>query len=349
MWRARDLSKAPFLALGVVLCCAAPVYAEAYLEVTATPQEVVLGDTFTLRISVVQSSDNLAQDFAVPQLTLPDLPHLEVVNYQTQTYRVQLGDRQKMNTEAIYILRPQQAGTFKIPALEQPYQEGNRQYTLRSETVVVNVVSAPGQLRSLQSPGASVAPPQVSASPLSTPSEEPLAPFSDFSPPGLDSQAEAERQPSLVQRFFQGGLLLLVLVAGVAVGIFWRKKAPSGSQTSEAAPETVIALPAVLRYFPESQRQLEQEPVDVVLQTFRRELMDNLHQRGALSAEKASQALSNQEILQEMQRQLVPMAFYERCQALLKKDEALRYQGTEKSPEALRQLLQQAESIFQKT
>lgn len=336
------------MALGVVLCCAAPVYAEAYLEVTATPQEVVLGDTFTLRISVVQSSDNLAQDFAVPQLTLPDLPHLEVVNYQTQTYRVQLGDRQKMNTEAIYILRPQQAGTFKIPALEQPYQEGNRRYTLRSETVVVNVVSAPGQLRSLQSPGIPLTPPQASASPLITPSEEPLAPFSDFSPPGMD-QAEAERQPSLVQRFFQGGLLLLVLVAGVAVGVLWRKRAPSDSQASEAAPETVIVLPAALTHFPESQRQLGAEPIDMVLQTFRQELIENLHQRGALSEEKSRQALSNQEILQEMQRQLVPMAFYERCQSLLKKDEALRYQGAEKSPEALRQLLQQAESIFQKS
>ena len=335
--------------MGVVLCCAAPVYAEAYLEVTATPQEVVLGDTFTLRISVVQSSENLAQDFAVPQLTLPDLPHLEVVNYQTQTYRVQLGDRQKMNTEAVYILRPQQVGTFKIPALEQPYQEGNRRYTLRSETVVVNVVSAPGQLRPLESPAPSVSP-QVSTSPPVSPAETPLAPFSDFSPPGIDPQGEAQREPSLAQQMLQGALLLLVLAAGVAVGIVWRKKAPAGTPKSAGvAAEPVIVLPAALAHFPESQRQLGSEPMDAVLQTFRRELMDNLHQRGALSEEKARQALSNQEILQEMQRQLVPMAFYERCQALLKKDEALRYQGAEKSREALQQLLQQAESIFQKS
>lgn len=345
----------------MVLCCAAPVYADAYLEVTATPQELVLGDTFTLRISVVQSSDNLTQDFAVPQLTLPDLPHLEVVNYQTQTYRVQLGDQQKMNTEAIYILRPQRAGRFTIPALEQPYQDGTRRYTLRSETVEVNVSSALGGQSGQGSrwPSASPSPdPSLDPGALATPT--PLSSIPPAIPSGARAYSEATgeftrdevpspSQNSLLQRFFQGALLILVLAAGVAVGIFWRKKAPAPEKPAASESPSVIALPTTLRYFPESQRQLKSEPLEVVLQTFRKELMQNLHQRGALSAEKANQALSNQEILQEMQKQLVPMAFYETCQALLKKDEALRYQGTEMSAEALQHLLQQAESIFQKS
>lgn len=318
-----------------------PALAEAYLEVSATPHEVRVGDTFTLRISVVQSSENLAQAFATPQLTLPELPHIEVVNYQTQSYRVQLGGRQKMNTEAIYILRAQKAGTLTIPALEQPYQEGNQRSILRSDPVTITVTEQTGGLS--QSPAQQPAP-----TPLVTQTPEPTASVID---PFAQSEALREVDPDnqgAPSRIVQGLLLLGVLFAGVGLGFVLRRRGRQDESVQPVADAEVVILPFE-RSFPASHEQLRSEPAEVVLATFRRELIDNLRERGALDTTQTAHALSNQEILQQMQKQLVPMTFYGACQKLLKQDEALRYQGNTVDLDAVQHLLNEAEQIFKKS
>lgn len=313
----------------------APAHAEAYMEVTATPQEVVLGDHFTLRISVVQSSENLSQDFAVPRLTLPSLPDVDVVNYQNQNYRVQLGGRQKMNTEVVYTLRPKKAGTIQIPVLEQPYQEGNTPTVLRSEAVRIKVL--PGGSSSTNS---NTLTPSPSASP---PDNTPPKPFLQTEPLStIESGAT-----SFFQRVLQGLFLLGVLLFGMGIGWLWRRRSQPRVPEAGAVPD--VPLVPLQRSFPLSHQQLKDHRPEEVLNTFRLELVQNLVSRGFLKAGSEARALSNQEMLKALQKQLVPMPFYEDCQRLLKQDEALRYQGAAITMKTLQTLIDQGERIFRKT
>lgn len=308
-----------------------------------------MGDNFTLRISVVQTSENLTQDFAVPRLELPPLPDVEVVNYQNQNYRVQLGGRQKMNTEAVYVLRPKKTGVIQIPALEQPYQEGNTRTVLRSEAVTIKVVASANNLTpfSGQSPSQQMAPTALPAQ-TPTPDNTPVDPFlkpEEFSEMGPESV-------SFMQRTLQVLFLLGILLVGMGLGWFWRRRKLGDDEAEhrnpERNPEDVPLMP-LQRSFPLSHQQLKDQPPQVILNTFRAELVQNLTQRGFLATAKASHALSNQEILNALQKQLVPLSFYEACQGLLRQDEALRYQGTPLDIKAVQTLIHEGERIFQKT
>jgi hypothetical protein len=338
---------------GAALVCilTAPAYGEAYLEVTATPQEVAVGDNFTLRISVVQISENLTQDFAVPRLELPPLPDVEVVNYQNQNYRVQLGGRQKMNTEAVYVLRPKKTGVIQIPALEQPYQEGNTPTVLRSEAVTIKVLPNAAGLTpfSGQSPSSGQQLPSQQAAPTALPGQTPTpdnAPVDPFLQSEKLSQVGPE-PPSVLQRVLQGLFLLGILFAGVGMGWFLRRRAKQ--DLIENTPQQEVPLMPLQRFFPLSGQQLKDQTPQTVLNTFRSELVQNLMNRGLLATGAEVSALSNQEILKALQKQLVPLSFYEACQDLLKQDEALRYQGAPIDIKALQTLIHEGERIFQKT
>lgn len=141
MLRVRVFNKRllPGLLLLLILSVAVPAGAKPELKIEASPKELSLGQTLNLNLTLTQEANEKGAMLDTPQLSLPQLPGLEILGQQTSSSMISNGSRMRMTSQAQYRLRPLKSGEIVIPSLTFQYSENGRNQELVTQPVTINV------------------------------------------------------------------------------------------------------------------------------------------------------------------------------------------------------------------